>query len=75
MIDIITLHSPMHMLFSTPIAYIDGGSGSLILQAAISGLLGSIFVIKSYWKNFKLKNSQRCNLEVVSTNDELSKAA
>jgi hydrogenase-4 membrane subunit HyfE len=32
-------------------AYIDPGTGSFVLQAAIAGLLGAAFVIKSTWKN------------------------
>ena len=32
-------------------AYIDPGTGSFVLQAAIAGLLGTAFVIKSSWKN------------------------
>ncbi len=32
-------------------AYIDPGTGSFVLQAALAGLLGAAFVIKSTWKN------------------------
>jgi hypothetical protein len=30
-------------------AYIDPGTGSVILQALVAGVLGSMFVIKTYW--------------------------
>jgi hypothetical protein len=30
-------------------AYIDPGTGSVILQALVAGVLGSMFVIKAYW--------------------------
>lgn len=30
-------------------AYIDPGTGSVILQALVAGVLGSLFVIKTYW--------------------------
>lgn len=36
----------------TPVAayaYIDPGTGSVILQALVAGILGSLFVIKTYW--------------------------
>ncbi len=32
-------------------AYIDPGTGSFILQAAVAGLLGLAFVVKSTWRN------------------------
>ena len=31
-------------------AYLDPGSGSFILQLLLAALVGSIFIIKSYWK-------------------------
>lgn len=39
-------------------AYIDAGTGSLALQALISGLLGAVFVLRSFVGNyFKGKRS------------------
>jgi hypothetical protein len=32
-------------------AYIDPGSGSFLLQAALAGLLGFSFTLKSFWRN------------------------
>lgn len=32
-------------------AYIDSGTGSLILQAALSGVLGGLFIARSFWAN------------------------
>ena len=34
-------------------AYLDPGTGSLILQMIIAGLLGASFAIKVYWKKIK----------------------
>ena len=34
-------------------AYLDPGTGSMILQAIIGGVVGSIFVIKTYWSKIK----------------------
>jgi hypothetical protein len=30
-------------------AYVDVGSGSIVVQVAISGVLGLLFWVKSYW--------------------------
>jgi len=32
-------------------AYIDAGTGSLVLQFLIGGLLGMMFILKVFWKN------------------------
>lgn len=34
-------------------AYIDPGTGSLMLQALIGGLAGGLFMIKIYWRKLK----------------------
>jgi hypothetical protein len=31
-------------------AYLDPGSGSFILQLLLAALVGSLFLVKSYWK-------------------------
>jgi hypothetical protein len=36
-----------------PIAYIDPGTGSYFVQFLLAGLLGTIFAVKSYWRNVK----------------------
>lgn len=36
-------------------AYIDGGTGSMILQAAVSGVLGALFVARSVWSSLPSK--------------------
>ncbi|MDX9982082.1 MAG: hypothetical protein RBU25_18815 [Lentisphaeria bacterium] len=33
------------------LAYFDGGSGALIWQYLIGGLLGSLFILKMFWRN------------------------
>lgn len=33
--------------------YIDGGTGSMLLQAALAGLLGAAFVCKSFWSSLR----------------------
>ncbi len=34
-------------------AYLDAGSGSIILQALVGGTLAGIFLLKSYWTRLK----------------------
>lgn len=34
-------------------AYLDPGSGSIIIQVILAGLLGAAFIIRSYWAKIK----------------------
>lgn len=34
----------------TPLAYLDPGSGSFILQLLLASLLGGLFIVKTYWQ-------------------------
>lgn len=36
----------------TPLAYLDLGAGSMLLQMILAGILGAGFVIKTYWRRF-----------------------
>lgn len=36
-----------------PQLYLDPGSGSILLQVLLAGLLGGAFIIKSSWKKIK----------------------
>ncbi len=38
---------------SFPLAYLDGGTGSMMLQAALAGMLSAAFIAKSRWAQFK----------------------
>ena len=33
--------------------YLDPGSGSILIQVLVAGLLGGAFIVKSYWKKIK----------------------
>ncbi len=33
--------------------YLDPGSGSILIQVLIAGLLGGAFIIKTYWRKIK----------------------
>jgi hypothetical protein len=51
--------------FSDPLyAYLDPGTGSLIIQALIAGIVGVLYVIKIYWQKIKslfIKESDKTN--------------
>lgn len=47
-------------------AYIDGGTGSLIFQAAVSGVLGGLFVMRTFWNQLI---ARRAKVPVVSENE------
>ena len=34
-------------------AYLDGGTGSMLIQAAIAGVLSGAFIVKTRWAQFK----------------------
>jgi hypothetical protein len=34
-------------------AYLDGGTGSMVMQVAVSGLLAAVFVYRSAWAKIK----------------------
>lgn len=38
---------------SRPLAYLDPGTGSYIIQLLIAGVLGAAFMLRGYWKNVK----------------------
>ena len=43
---------------ATQLAYIDGGTGSLIVQAALAGFLGLAATIKIYWSQIRTRFSR-----------------
>lgn len=52
--SIMSILSPLVEILTAPAkanpAYLDPGSGSFILQLLLAALVGSAFIIKSYWK-------------------------
>ena len=54
------------------LAYIDPGTGSIVLQLLIGVLLGSVFAVKMFWRNLKnvilkLMGKQRDTSETESS--------
>lgn len=47
------------MLHALPVAYLDGGTGSLILQGAIAGALTAGYVLKTQWYALKARFSRK----------------
>jgi hypothetical protein len=52
------LHPVFHASSLVP-AYLDGGTGSMMLQAAIAGVLSLAFVAKTRWNQLKAVLSAR----------------
>jgi ATP-dependent 26S proteasome regulatory subunit len=46
--ELLGIHQP-----STLFAYLDGGTGSMMLQAALAGLLSAAFIAKARWAQFR----------------------
>lgn len=46
------MFSPLH-IFLLPAAYLDPGSGSLIIQVLLAVALGGGYLVKVYWKKIK----------------------
>jgi hypothetical protein len=40
-------------------AYIDSGTGSVLLQMALAGVLGASFMAKTFWNTFVAKLGRR----------------
>ncbi len=60
------------LIFSTEAyAYIDPGTGSLLIQGLIAGIAAGLYTIKLYWyriKNFFTRNEEK--LDVDTNKDE-----
>lgn len=57
---------PTNLLFDQlPIAYLDGGTGSMALQAALASLLTVGYFVKTQWGNLKAVLARRSSREVV----------
>ena len=65
------LHTLFKMLTLSSIAYLDPGSGSVILQVLIASLVGIGFALRGYWgKIKKLFNKDAGEEEADELDDE-----
>lgn len=48
-----------HLSISDAYAYLDPGSGSIIIQLLVGTLVGAGIVLKLYWEKFKMKFLKR----------------
>jgi len=51
-------------------AYLDPGTGSLILQMLIAGIIGAMYTIKLYWYRLKIFAAQLFGIETESENTQ-----
>ncbi|RYG42194.1 hypothetical protein EON79_19390 [bacterium] len=47
------------MLHTTTLAYLDGGTGSLLLQSAVAGVLTAGYVMKTQWAYLKARFARK----------------
>lgn len=40
-------------VLASPLAYLDPGTGSYVIQLLIAGLMGALFLVKLYWGKIK----------------------
>lgn len=43
----------LHTIHGGPLAYLDGGTGSMLLQAALAGILTAAYFVKAQWSYLK----------------------
>jgi len=69
--------TPFLILFGltdSALAYIDPGSGSMLLQLLLGGIAGAVVVLKLYWRQFinLFRRSSRKESESLSSDDQES---
>lgn len=47
------------MLHTTTLAYLDGGTGSLLLQSAIAGALTAGYVVRTQWNYLRARFARK----------------
>lgn len=59
---------------NSALAYIDPGSGSMLLQSLFGGIAGAVVVLKLYWRQFinLFRRSSRKESESSSSDDQNS---
>jgi hypothetical protein len=56
--------------FQDAYAYLDPGTGSLVLQAVLAVFTGGLFVVKTYWQKIKSKLFSRNKAINEDSSDE-----
>lgn len=46
-----------------PLAYLDGGTGSMLVQAAFAGVLSAAFMLKTQWQRVRAALGRRSHQE------------
>jgi hypothetical protein len=45
----------LSVIHGSPVAYLDGGTGSMLLQAALAGVLTAAYFLKGQWALLKTR--------------------
>ena len=51
----------LNLVQAGPLAYLDGGTGSMLLQAALAGVLTAAYFLKGQWALVKSKIQRATN--------------
>jgi hypothetical protein len=51
-------------------AYIDPGTGSMVIQSAVAAITAGFFVIKTYWHKIKTFFSRKKNIKLELERDQ-----
>lgn len=57
---------------STAHAYLDAGTGSMILQALAAGVAGAVVIGRMYWHRFMVLIGKRPNVSTSDAADEVA---
>ena len=59
------------LIFLRPMAYLDPGTGSLIIQLVLAGLLGFAVAVRIYWKKIVALINRNKNVDVLDELDDM----
>ncbi len=67
---VIGLAAPPYQSLPRPLAYLDPGSGSFILQLLVAALFGALFLVKVYWGKIKTFFQSHFSKQVKEPSDD-----
>ena len=50
---ILLLAGPIFVLIRTAFGYLDPGAGSFACQVLLAGIVGTLFLVKTYWRRIR----------------------
>jgi hypothetical protein len=63
--SLVGLTAAISLIPSPADAYLDAASGSMIIQALITGVVGGLFIFRNHWRRLKSVFSSRRSLKQV----------